>query len=577
MKNDVHGSALIDVLVLLTAAVIAVPVFQRLGIGPVLGYLAAGVMVGPAGFGLIESTDEIHALAELGVVFLLFAIGLEMKLPRLWVMRRMVFGLGSLQVLVTAATIGLVLHGLGLPIEAAVVAGGGLALSSTAVVLQILTDRGELNTRPGRIAFAILLLQDLAVVPLLALVSVLTGEGPGVPAALGLAVMQAGAALALIIGVGRFLLRPLLHVIARSRSSEIFAAAAVLLVLGTAWLTGRVGLSMAFGAFLAGLMLAETEFRHQVEADIQPFRGFLLGLFFMTVGMSIDIGLVVHEAGTVLPAVLALLAVKAALLFLLARAFAVSAAHSLHVALLLAQGGEFGFILFGLAGATGILSREASQILILTVSLTMMVTPLLAVAATRLSQRLAREPASAGALEEAEPLHDHVIIAGFGRVGQTVAKMLAVEHVHYLALDMHAERVAEGLTRGLPVYFADASRPEVLRAAGADHARAVVVTLDQAKVAERTVAVLRHAFPHVRVYARARDSQHREVLRQAGATMAVPETLEASLQLGATVLRAVGVTASETARLVDEFRAADYAKLGKLIEAQAEDKSKITQ
>ncbi|MBF0373377.1 MAG: cation:proton antiporter, partial [Alphaproteobacteria bacterium] len=566
-----HGSALIDVLVLLTAAVIAVPLFQRLGIGPVLGYLAAGVMVGPAGFGLIESTDEIHALAELGVVFLLFAIGLEMKLARLWVMRRLVFGLGTLQVLVTGATLGLALHALGLPIEAAVVAGGGLALSSTAVVLQILTDRGELNTRPGRIAFSILLLQDLAVVPLLALVSVLTGEGTGVPAALGLAVVQAGAALALIIGVGRFLLRPLLHVVARSRSTEIFAAAAVLLVLGTAWLTGKVGLSMAFGAFLAGLMLAETEFRHQVEADIQPFRGFLLGLFFMTVGMSIDIGLVVREAGIVLPATLALLVVKAALIFLLARAFSASSAHSLHVAILLAQGGEFGFILFGLAGATGILDRETSQVLILSVSLTMMVTPLLAVVASRLSQRLSREQPSARALDEAEPLHDHIIIAGFGRVGQTVAKMLAAEHVHYLALDMHAERVAEGLSRGLPVYFADASRPEVLRAAGADHARAVVVTLDQPKIAERTVAVLRHAFPHARVYARARDRQHGEILRQAGATMTVPETLEASLQLGATVLRAMGVTTIESARLVDEFRAADYAKLGELIETQAED------
>lgn len=555
-------SSLVDVLVLLIAAVLAVPIFQRLRVGPVLGYLVAGVVIGPYGLRLIANDADIRHLAELGVVFLLFAIGLELKLSRLLVMRRLVFGLGSLQVLVTGAILAVIAWSVGVTPEAAVVAGAALGLSSTAVVLQILTERGELNSRTGRVAFAILLMQDLAVVPLLSLVSILSGEAPSISAALGLAALQAAAVVVGIIAVGRFLLRPVLRLIAASNSTEIFAAAAVLVVLGTSWLTAQVGLSMALGAFLAGLMLAETEFRHQVEADILPFRGFLLGLFFMTVGMSVDLGLVMREAATVAAIVIGLVATKFLVNFGLCRLFGFSNRVSIHAGMLLAQGGEFGFVLFGLAGALGVMALDLTNILILSISLTMIATPFLAALAARISAGLPDHAVvTPSRLDEAGEMSDHVIIAGFGRVGQTVARMLEAESIPYLALDLHADRVAEGLTRGLPVFYADASRPEVLRLAGAAHARAVVLTLDHAGRAERAVSILRQAFPELRVFARARDRSHSKILQQVGATQAVPETLEASLQLGATVLRAAGVTSGEVGRLLDEFRADDYARL----------------
>lgn len=562
---------LTEVLVLLIAAVIAVPIFHRLRVSPILGYLVAGIAIGPHGLGLIGDIDDMRHLAEFGVVFLLFAIGLEMKLARLWVMRRLVFGLGTAQVVVTGLVIFAIGRLLGLSAEAAVVAGGALALSSTAVVLQLLTDRGELTSRPGRIAFSILLMQDLAVVPLLALVSILGGEGPGVPTAMGLAAVQATAVLLAIVVAGRYLLRPALRLLAATRSTEVFAAAALLVVLGTSWLTAQVGLSMALGAFLAGLMLAETEFRHQVEADIQPFRGFLLGLFFITVGMSVDVNLVMREGGDVLVLVLGLLALKAAMLFALVRFFCFAGGIALHVGLLLAQGGEFAFVLLGLALTQGVMAGETAQLLTLGVSVTMILTPGLAALGARLGARLGHgTPELPTSIGSAAELHDHVIIAGFGRVGQTVARMLAEKGVPYVALDLQADRVAEGLSRGLPVFFADASRPEVLRLAGADKASAVVVTLDHAGRAERTVAVLRHAFPNLRVFARARDQHHSGVLRKIGASQAVPETLEASLQLGATLLKATGASPSEIANLLEDFRADDYARLAEVIPPEPE-------
>lgn len=338
-------------------------------------------------------------------------------------------------------------------------------------------------------------------------------------------------------------------------------------MLGTAWLTAYAGMSMALGAFLAGLMLAETEFRHQIEADIQPFRGFLLGLFFMTVGMSVDLGLLLREAPLILLMVAALLALKAALVLALGRVFGLTPVVALHTGMLLAQGGEFAFVLFRLAAGEGILTHRVGDILVLTVSLTMMLTPVLAAAAARLAARFAPRDGVAllANLDEAGILHDHVIIAGFGRFGQTVAKMLDSRHLTYIVLDLDAARVAEARRRGLPVFFADAVRVEVMRLAGAASARAIVVTLDHPGRAHRAVELMRYAFPSVHVYARARDRHHGTLLKQAGATVAVPETLEASLQLGATVLRSVGAPPSEIGRLLDDLRANDYARLGTLI------------
>ncbi|HSV29151.1 MAG TPA: monovalent cation:proton antiporter-2 (CPA2) family protein [Candidatus Omnitrophota bacterium] len=557
------ASLLFEVLVLLAAAVLAVPLFHRLRIGPVLGYLVAGVVVGPHVLGLIVEVEDIRRLGEYGVVFLLFAIGLELKLERLLAMKRLVFGLGGLQVLVT----GLVLASLVAALSrvgwsAAIVIGGGLALSSTAVVLQMLTERGELTDRHGRVAFAVLLMQDLAVVPLLMMVSAMGGQGESPPLMMLKATGRALLVGAAIVVGGRLLVRPFLRVIAGTHSSEVFAAAALLVVLGTAWLTQKAGLSMALGAFMAGLLLAETEFRHQVEADIQPFRGFLLGLFFMTVGMGLDLPLLGRDFAMVVVLLLSLIAIKAAILTGLALLFRVGLATALHAGLLLAQGGEFAFVVFGQAAAAGVVKPDALGPLTLAVTASMFATPLLAVVAGPLAARLSPRRPDIGRLEDLAHIKDHVIVAGFGRVGRTVAAMLQRQGVTYVALDLSPERVLSARKRGLPVYFGDSQRAEVLRAAGAERARALVLTLDTIAASERAMATIRERYPELRVYARARDRRHGDALRDAGAVLAVPDAVEASLQLGALTLRALGTPPGDLDGLLQEIRHDNYAGLG---------------
>jgi CPA2 family monovalent cation:H+ antiporter-2 len=556
---------LFNILALLAAAVLAVPLFHRLGIGAVLGYLVAGVVVGPHALALISDIEDVQHLGEFGVVFLLFAIGLELKLSRLALLRRLLFGLGSAQVLCTAAVLAGIAVVAGLPASTSVVVGAALALSSTAVVLQMLMERGELAGRAGRAAFAVLLMQDLAVAPLLVLLTVLSGAGGSPPEALALAALRAVVAGGLIIGVGRFLVRPFLRMVASSHSPEAFSGAAVLVVLGTGWVTAAAGLSMALGAFLAGLLLAETEFRHQVAADIQPFRGFLLGLFFMTVGMSLDLPLLADHWRQVLLLVVLLMTVKAALLAGLARAFRLESDVAVQMAVLLAQGGEFAFVVFGQATRGGLLEPELARLLTLVVTASMMFTPALAALASKLGRRLYRPQGDLGHLDDLGQMSGHVIVAGYGRVGQTVGRLLRDGGVAMVALDQHADRVLAARAKGLPVFFADASKGEVFRAAGAERAAAVVLTLDRPGVAERTMAVLRHSFPGLPVYARARDHEHGRVLKRAGATLAVPETVEASLQLGATVMRSIGVGCEVLDRLLAAARHDDYAGLYPLI------------
>ncbi|MBI2235960.1 MAG: cation:proton antiporter [Magnetospirillum sp.] len=558
---------LFNILALLAAAVLAVPLFHRLGIGPVLGYLVAGVVVGPHVLRLIAEIEDVRKLGEFGVVFLLFAIGLELKLSRLAVLRRLLFGLGSAQVVVTALALAAIGWAGGLPLATAVVVGAALAFSSTAAVLQMLMERGELAGRAGRAAFAVLLMQDLAVAPLLVLLTVLSDANESPPHALALAALRAAVAGGLIIGAGRFLVRPFLRLVASSHSSEAFTGAAVLVVLGTGWVTEAAGLSMALGAFLAGLLLAETEFRHQVEADIQPFRGFLLGLFFMTVGMSLDLSLLAAHWRQVLLLVLLLMTVKASLLAGLARAFRLEADVAAQMALLLAQGGEFAFVVFGQAMRGGLLEPETSRLLTLVVTASMMLTPGLAVLASAVGHRLYKPQGDLGHLDELAKLSGHVIVAGYGRVGQTVARLLRDGGTAVVALDLHADRVVAARAVGLPVFFADASKAEVFRAAGAERAAAVVLTLDRPGAAERAMAVLRRSFPTLPVYARARDHEHSGALKRAGATMAVPETVEASLQLGATVLRSTGMPGDVLETLLSAARHDDYAGLGSLIDA----------
>jgi len=565
-----HATALQDVLIILLAAVLVVPLFQRLKSSPVLGYLVAGVIIGPHALGIIGSPDDAATLAHFGVVFLLFAIGLELSIERLTVMRRLVFGLGTLQVTVTAAALwggGLLL---GLDSPAALVAAGGLALSSTAIVIQILLERNELTARHGRVTFAVLLMQDLAVVPLLTLVPLLGSYQTEVGAALGLAAVKAVAALLAIVVLGRLVLRPALRTVAAARSPELFTGVTLLIVLGVGWITEQAGLSMALGAFLAGLVIAETEYRHQVEADIEPFRGTLLALFFMTVGMTIDLSLVVRDWWLVLALLAALVAVKAAVLAVLCRLFGLAPSLSVQVGLTLSQGGEFAFVLFDLARGQGVLPADTAQLLLAVVALSMAATPFLMAGARRLGQALTVPPTESlqQMREETGDLQGHVLIAGFGRVGQTLARLLEANGVAWVALDLEPKRVAEGRARELPVYYGDAARPDVLRAAGAARARAAVVTLDHPSAAERAVLALRRQRPDLTIVVRARDGSHSEKLEKAGATVVVPEVVEASLQLGGTVLRGIGKPSDEVTHLLDLFRHQAYARLGDMIPAR---------
>jgi monovalent cation:H+ antiporter-2, CPA2 family len=549
--------------------VIVVPIFRRFRASAVLGYLVAGSAIGPHGLDLLRGPRAVTALADLGVIFLLFSIGLGLSVERLSSLRRYVFGLGTLQVVITTLAITLTLRLAGVSGDAALVLGAGLALSSSAIVLQGLVERREIATLQGRVAFAVLLLQDLAVVPLLTLVPLLAGSGQGLGMALGLAFLKAAATLVVIMAIGRLALRPVLRAVARGGTPELFTGIVLLLVLGIGWVTEQAGLSMALGAFLAGLLVAETEYRPQVESDVQPFRGLLLALFFMTVGMGIDAGLLWRHAPLLVGLLAALLIGKALILAGLCRVVGLSLGMGAGIGLMLAQSGEFAFVLFTLARGQGVLPAEAAQTAILLVGLSMAATPALLTAARVVFRRHHQAASAAAALgHETRELRDHVVIAGFGRVGQTLALLLESRLVPYLALDLDAERVAEARRRELPVYFGDASRAEVLRAAGVEQARMAAITLDQPDAAARSVQVLRAMSPDLPVLVRARDVAQAEQLAGAGATEVVPEIVEGSLQLGEMLLRRLGATRDEVDQVLDEFRRRTYSRLSNLIRPQ---------
>ncbi|GHD54505.1 potassium transporter [Thalassobaculum fulvum] len=562
MPVDGHGGTIGDALVFLAAAVLVAPLLRRLKFSLVLGYLAAGAVIGPHALGMVDDVDATRELADIGVVFLLFAIGLELSLERLKVMRRLVFGLGAAQVAATAVLIAAAGVALGYGAATVAVVGASLALSSTAFVLQLMTERGELATRHGRAAFAVLLFQDLAVVPILVVVPLIAGGGDGesIALALSIALLKALAALAVIVIAGRQLLRPLYHIIAAANAPEVFTAMTLLVVLGIGWATQMVGLSMALGAFLAGLLLSESEFRHQVEADIEPFRGILLGLFFMTVGMTVDLGLALRESLTVLGFLAGLVGLKLAVVFGLVLAFRMPFATALRTGALLAQGGEFAFVILGLADSHALISDGLSDLLFLVVAISMATTPLVVALVGRLADLLEhRQNQAMGAADHSvAELEGHVIIAGFGRVGRTVARLLDAKLVPYVALDTDAQRVREGRRAGQPVFYGDASRHEVLRRLGGERAQAVVVTLTTSgQGVDRTVAYLKARFPELPVYARARDPLHARRLEELGAEGTVLETLEASLQLGGEVLRRTGAHWRDIEELIRQLRFVD--------------------
>jgi len=557
-----HEAPIGDALVFLAAAVLFAPLLKRLKFSLVLGYLAAGAIIGPAALGIVEDVEQVRALGEIGVVFLLFAIGLELSFERLKVMRRLVFGLGAGQVIATGIVLAGVAMAVGQTVGAALVIGAALALSSTAFVLQLMTERGELATRHGRAAFSTLLFQDLAVVPILVVVPLIGAGNDGGTMAIVLLATLAKAAIALtvIVVAGRVALRPLYGLIAAARAPELFTAMTLLVVLGIGWATQMVGLSMALGAFLAGLLLSESEFRHQVEADIEPFRGILLGLFFMTVGMSIDLGLALTEALTVLALLGGLMAIKTVITLAIALAMRLPFAAALRAAALLAQGGEFAFVILGAAVGAEVVGDRTADMLFLVIALSMAATPAIVWAIGWTAKLFERGDTLSltGLVEETAELEGHVIIAGFGRVGRTVARLLDAKLIPYVAIDSDAQRVRDGRRDGHSVYFGDAARPDVIRLIGGDRARAVVVTLStEGQAVDRTVAHLHHRLPDLAIFARARDPIHARVLEEKGATGTVLETLEASLQLGGAVLRQSGTDWREIEELIIAMRTVD--------------------
>ncbi|MDH5748136.1 MAG: monovalent cation:proton antiporter-2 (CPA2) family protein [Rhodospirillales bacterium] len=552
---------MVEILSLLLAAVAAVLLFNRMGLGSILGYLAAGIVVGPAGFSLVDDPENMRHIGEFGVVFLLFLIGIEIKPQRLWVMRRLVFGFGGAQVMITGLALAGVVHfTVGVTFAQSFIVGFGLALSSTAFGLQILADKNQLTTRWGRSSFAMLLFQDLAVVPLMVLVPILAIGSMNISESMGLAVLESGAIFVAVLVVGRYAVNPLLRAIARSRNTDAFVAAALLLVLGFAWVMEQIGLSMAMGAFIAGVLLAESEYRHQIEADVLPFRGLLLGLFFMSVGMTLDPTALATNWQIIFGGTVAMLMVKAALIVGLARLSKLSLADALRSGFLLSQAGEFGFVLFSLAGDQGLLPEDLIDPLLSIIVLSMAATPVMVRIGNAIADRSGTAEADMVANEEMEEAHP-VLIAGFGRVGKTVASLLKASNIPCIAIDMDADGVTQGRSEGYQVFFGDASRPDVLRMVGATQARLMVVTLDNPDVAERLIRTMSRLYPDVPVHARVHDWDVADRFESLGVAHSIPDTVESSLRLGATILKAAGVSEDDRRALFEDLSAENYAKM----------------
>ncbi|MGJ9419474.1 cation:proton antiporter [Massilia sp. CMS3.1] len=559
-----------EIILFLILAGILIPTLQRLRINQVLGFLAVGVLVGPFGLGLFAaqfpwlawltfpSGQGISMLAEIGVLFLMFMIGLELSAARLWAMRAWVFGAGTVQVLASAALIGGAVILLGQSFATAAILGLVLSLSSTAVVMQLMREQNSSGSRLGQAAFAVLMLQDLAVVPILVVISVLArGSGDGAATLALITLAKAGGAIALIYIVGGRIIPPLFKAFARHRQPDVFMALILLSTFGIAGLSAAAGLSMALGALIAGLLLAETEFRHEVELMIEPFKGLLMGLFFMTVGMGMDTRQIVAEPLWLAAAVCGLVLIKALVVTLLFRAGRLPWGRAMEGGLLLAQGGEFAFIVLGYAVSTKLLDSGLGSSAMLAVGLSMFITPLLA--------RLGRAIGDGGerAVREREAQHHEgtfaskrgqIIIAGFGRVGQQLAKLLTAQNIPFIAFENDATLVSKLHAQGMPVYFGNAARPELLRLVQADQAPAIVLTMDNPASAMQAVRGIRREFAEVPLFVRSRDERQARLLKRAGATVVVPETLEASLQLSAFVLEAMGLDERTVDNIVDRER-----------------------
>ena len=553
------GIELTSVVVLLAAAVIAVPLFRRAGLGSVLGYLAAGLAIGPFGLGFFHDAQSIIHVAELGVVLFLFIIGLEMQPSRLWAMRGEIFGLGLLQVGVAIGVLIWVGILLGYPVSASFVAGTGFVLTSTAIVMQMLEERGEMALPKGRRIIAILLLEDLAIVPLLALVAFLAPGAEEMTIADRLQGVAIGlAAIAVLVVAGRYLLDPMFRLLARFGAREVMTAAALLVVLGAAVLMQAGGLSMAMGAFLAGVLLSESSFRHQLEADVEPFRGLLLGLFFLGVGMALDLNIIAANWAVIVISVPAFMILKMAVIYGVARFMKADKAEALERTVLMAQGGEFAFVLYATATQFGILTPEWNANLTAIIIISMVLTPLMVI----LHDRFAPKPVpSMEGVEAAQDLSARVLLIGFGRVGQIVSQPLLARGHSLSIIESDAEAIRDAKEFGFKVWYGDGSRLDILRAAGAADASLIIAAAGNAEAVTRIAEIAKHEFPAVPVLARAFDRQHALKLIEAGVDYQMRETFESALSMGHEALVRLGDSAEEADELLDDFRRRDHDRL----------------
>lgn len=554
-----------SILILLVVAVVFVGLFRRLKLPPILAYLLIGIILGPFGTAVIADTEATRFLAEFGVVFMLFSIGLEFSLAQLLAMKGIVFGLGGLQVLITTVVSSMIAIYLGVTVEGAIVIGGVVAMSSTAIVTKQLSEQLEQHSRHGRQSIGILIFQDLAVVPFLALIPILASNSDNIMLSLLLVLVEAAAVLVIVLAIGYWLLRPLFHEITKTHSAELFTLTVLLVTLSAAWTTHSAGLSFALGAFLAGMMLSETEFRHQIEADIRPFRDVLLGLFFITVGMLLDISIVSLLWPWVLMVTLGLVLFKFALVYLLSIGFGSIPGVAVRTAVVIAHGGEFGFALLALALSKNVLENVAGQVMLASVVLSMILAPFVIYFNGRIAKFLCSTSYGSNRAQmvndiasTTQGMEGHVIICGYGRIGQSIARFLVKEGFSYIAADLDPVRVREARTAGDVVNYGDTTRKEILEAAGLERARLLVVTYDNSQSAEKVLAQVQQLNAELPVLVRTGDDRHLEELKQAGATEVVPETLEASLMLAAHMLLLLGITSRRINQLIREARSDRY-------------------
>jgi glutathione-regulated potassium-efflux system protein KefB len=559
MAAEASGSELVQVVALLTAGVVAVPIFRRMGLGSILGYLAAGLVIGPFGLRIFSEPEAILHVAELGVVMFLFIIGLEMQPSRLWGLRREIFGLGAMQVGVCAlllTTVGVIG---GFPLAVSFVAGAGFVLTSTAIVMQILEERGDVSTPKGQRMVSILLFEDLAIVPLLALVAFLAPGGTEMTLSQRLVDVAIGlASIAGLIVAGRYLLNPLFRILADSRAREVMTAAALLVVLGSALAMQLGGLSMAMGAFLAGVLLSESTFRHQLEADVEPFRGILLGLFFMAVGMSLDLSVIAASWHTVAIYVVAYMLVKGLGIYAVARIFRTGHRDAVERAVVMAQGGEFAFVLYAAAAAVGIIDGEANAILTAIIIVSMILTPFAIIVLRAVTPK---DEQTLDGVEVAEGLNGSVLIIGFGRFGQIVSQPLLLRGVDVSIIDNDVEMIQAAADFGFKVYYGDGARLDILHAAGAGRARAVLICVDKAEASVRIAEQMKAEFPLVPVLARAYDRGAAIGLMNVGVDYQIRETFESALRFGGATLEKLGIEETEVAEVIADVRRRDAERL----------------